>query len=118
MDTLAYTYTRPCPKVTRPRQVAADLPADFASAAFERPFSAAFERVFCSARDNVIIRLCAMECNYAAPLSDDSNKEFQVDIVNWSKVSQRIFIWDCKPPRHTAGSSGVGRASILQSQAA
>ena len=35
-----------------------------------------------------------MECNYAAPLSDDSNKEFQVDIVNWSKVSQRIFIWD------------------------
>jgi len=55
---------------------------------------------------------------YAAPLSDDSNKEFQVDIVNWSKVSQRIFIWDCKSPRHTAGSSGVGRASILQSQAA
>ena len=58
-----YTYTRPCPKVTRPR-------------------------------DNVIIRLCAMECNYAAPLSDPSNSEFQVDIVNWSTVSQRIYIWD------------------------
>lgn len=63
VDTLAYTYTRPCPRVTRPR-------------------------------DNVIIRLCAMECNYAAPLSDPSNAEFQLDIVNWSKVSKRIFIWD------------------------
>ncbi len=63
VDTLAYTYTRPCPRVTRPR-------------------------------DNVIIRLCAMECNYAAPLSDPSNAEFQRDIVNWSKVSNRIFIWD------------------------
>ena len=63
VDTLAYTYTRPCPRVTRPR-------------------------------DNVIIRLCAMECNYAAPLSDPSNAEFQLDIVNWSNVSNRIFIWD------------------------
>jgi hypothetical protein len=63
VDTLAYTYTRPCPRITRPR-------------------------------DNVIIRLCAMECNYAAPLSDPSNAEFQLDIVNWSKVSDRIFIWD------------------------
>jgi hypothetical protein len=35
-----------------------------------------------------------MECNYAAPLSDPSNAEFQRDIVNWSKVSNRIFIWD------------------------
>jgi hypothetical protein len=35
-----------------------------------------------------------MECNYAAPLSDPSNAEFQLDIVNWSKVSNRIFIWD------------------------
>ena len=63
------------------------------SVIFEYNFSAASERRF-SPRDNVIIRLCAMECNYAAPLSDDSNKEFQFDIVNWSKVSQRIFIWD------------------------
>jgi hypothetical protein len=45
-------------------------------------------------RDNVIIRLCSIECNFALPLTDDSNKAFQDDIVAWSKLSQRLYIWD------------------------
>ncbi|GMH95860.1 hypothetical protein TL16_g13243, partial [Triparma laevis f. inornata] len=45
-------------------------------------------------RDNVIIRLCSIECNFAQPLTDDSNKAFQQDIINWGKLSDRIYVWD------------------------
>ena len=63
IDTLAYQYTRPAPKITKPRP-------------------------------NVIIRLCSIECNFAQPLSDPSNAAFQTDIINWSKISQRTYVWD------------------------
>ena len=45
-------------------------------------------------RDNVIIRLCSIECNFAQPLTDDSNKAFQSDIVDWGKLSDRLYVWD------------------------
>jgi hypothetical protein len=45
-------------------------------------------------RDNVIIRLCSIECNFAKPLTDETNAAFQKDINNWSKLTQRICIWD------------------------
>lgn len=44
--------------------------------------------------DNVIVRLCSIECSFAKPLSDDCNKKFRDDIVGWSKVCQRLYIWD------------------------
>jgi len=60
VDTLAYQYTRPAPKLTKP------LP-------------------------NVIIRLCSIECNFAAPFTDPSNAAFQQDIVNWNAISKRLY---------------------------
>lgn len=43
---------------------------------------------------NVIVRLCSIECNFAAPLDDPSNKAFADDIRNWNRLSQRLYIWD------------------------
>ena len=66
IETLAYQYTRKAPKTMRPR-------------------------------DNVIIRLCSIECNFMQPL-DGSNAEeniaFVKDLKEWSKVSNRLWIWD------------------------
>ncbi len=43
---------------------------------------------------NVIVRLCSIECNFAAPLDDPSNKSFADDIRDWNQLSQRLYIWD------------------------
>lgn len=43
---------------------------------------------------NVIVRLCSIECNFAAPLEDKSNKAFADDLRAWSKLSNRLYIWD------------------------
>lgn len=45
-------------------------------------------------RSNVIIRLCSIECNFAAPLTHASNRDFASDIEGWSKICQRLYIWD------------------------
>lgn len=48
-------------------------------------------------RDNVIVRLCSIECCFAHPLNDPSceeNVEFIKDLKDWSKVSKRLYIWD------------------------
>ena len=63
IDTLAYQWSRPAPKITQPR-------------------------------GNVIIRLCSIECNFAVPLTDPKNVNFQTDMNAWSKVSNRTFIWN------------------------
>ncbi|MCR5264061.1 MAG: DUF4838 domain-containing protein [Clostridiales bacterium] len=66
IDTLAYQHTRKAPKITRPR-------------------------------DNVCIRLCSIECCFSHPLNDPdcpSNAAFAGDIVEWSKICDRIYIWD------------------------
>ena len=90
IDTLAYQWSRPAPKITKPRE-------------------------------NVIIRLCSIECNFAVPLTgqladgrllrrvdpavlfafcvvdfciDTKNVKFQTDMSAWSKVSNRTFIWN------------------------
>jgi hypothetical protein len=66
IDTLAYQYTRKAPKLTRPRP-------------------------------NVCIRLCSIECCFSHPLDDGAcpeNKKFHSDIVEWSKIHDRIYIWD------------------------
>lgn len=43
---------------------------------------------------NVIVRLCSIECNFAAPLDDSSNKAFADDIRDWNRLSKRLYIWD------------------------
>ena len=45
-------------------------------------------------RHNVIVRLCSIECSFSKPLSDERNKEFRDDIVGWSKICDRLYIWD------------------------
>ena len=66
IDTLAYQHTRQAPKITKPR-------------------------------DNVCIRLCSIECCFCHPLNDPDCKEnaaFAKDIEDWSKICDRIYIWD------------------------
>ncbi|NLI01286.1 MAG: DUF4838 domain-containing protein [Chthonomonadales bacterium] len=43
---------------------------------------------------NVIIRLCSIECNFAAPLTDPSNASFARDIVDWNRLCDRLYVWD------------------------
>ncbi|MCX6619881.1 MAG: DUF4838 domain-containing protein, partial [Acidobacteria bacterium] len=45
-------------------------------------------------RPNVIVRLCSIECNFAAPLTDPSNAKFADDIRAWNRVCNRLYIWD------------------------
>lgn len=45
-------------------------------------------------RHNVIVRLCSIECSFSKPLADERNKKFRDDIVGWSKISNRLYIWD------------------------
>ena len=46
--------------------------------------------------DNVIIRLCSIECCFSHPLDGncERNKEFAADIEAWSKICNNLFIWD------------------------
>jgi hypothetical protein len=68
IDTLAYQFTRKPPTKTKP------LP-------------------------NVIVRLCSIECCFAHPLDSDAaldpnNAAFVRDLSAWSKLSQRLYVWD------------------------
>jgi hypothetical protein len=45
-------------------------------------------------RPNVIVRLCSIECNFRESLEHPSNASFADDIRGWSKISQRLYIWD------------------------
>ncbi|MCP4610251.1 MAG: DUF4838 domain-containing protein [Planctomycetes bacterium] len=45
-------------------------------------------------RDNVIVRLCSIECSFSIPLADERNQKFRDDIIGWSKISNRLYIWD------------------------
>ncbi|MDR1465561.1 MAG: DUF4838 domain-containing protein [Oscillospiraceae bacterium] len=48
-------------------------------------------------RDNVIVRLCSIECCFAHPLDDPDcpdNRSFAGDIKTWSQISNHLYIWD------------------------
>lgn len=46
-------------------------------------------------RDNVVIRLCSIECCFAHPLEECAhNRPFISDIEDWSKIAPHLFIWD------------------------
>lgn len=45
-------------------------------------------------RKNVIVRLCSIECNFAFPLDAPQNAGFGNDIRGWSKLTNRLYVWD------------------------
>ena len=45
-------------------------------------------------RHNVIVQLCSIECSFCKPLADERNKAFRDDIIGWSKICDRLYIWD------------------------
>jgi hypothetical protein len=45
-------------------------------------------------RPNVIVRLCSIECNFREPLDGPSNADFFADLVGWSRICKRLYIWD------------------------
>ena len=45
-------------------------------------------------RDNVLIRLCTIECSYIQPLDGEQNHKFAADIAGWSKLAKHLFLWD------------------------
>ncbi|MBQ7595856.1 MAG: DUF4838 domain-containing protein [Clostridia bacterium] len=66
IDTFAYQYTRKAPTAVVPR-------------------------------DNVIIRLCDIECCFGHTLDNPKcaeNASFMADLKAWSKICERIYIWD------------------------
>ena len=66
IETLAYQFTRKPPKHMRPRP-------------------------------NVIIRLCSIECDFMQPFATSdarANQEFVRDLQGWSKVANRLWVWN------------------------
>jgi hypothetical protein len=45
-------------------------------------------------RPNVIVRLCSIECSFSRPLDDSRNRSFMEDLEGWSRIADRLFIWD------------------------
>ena len=47
-------------------------------------------------RENVVIRLCSVECCFAHPLVSgcSQNEEFENDLRGWAAIASHLFIWD------------------------
>lgn len=45
-------------------------------------------------RDNVLVRLCSIECDFAHPLTARSNALFHGNLQEWKRVSKRLYVWD------------------------
>ncbi|GMQ80473.1 MAG: hypothetical protein BMS9Abin04_468 [Planctomycetia bacterium] len=45
-------------------------------------------------RPDVIIRLCSIKCSFSVPMTADRNARFREDVIGWSKICQRLHIWD------------------------
>lgn len=43
---------------------------------------------------NVIVRLCSIECNFGVPMEDPGNATFASDITDWSRICNRLHVWD------------------------
>lgn len=42
---------------------------------------------------NVIVRLCNIRASFSRPLSDPKNADFTDDLVGWSKITNRLYVW-------------------------
>ena len=53
---------------------------------------------FARPRDNIVIRLCTIECDFGRPLADQNsskaNLDFMRDIEGWKSIAPRLLIWD------------------------
>ena len=45
-------------------------------------------------RHNVVIQLCSIECSFSKPLSDSRNSAFRNDLIDWSNICDRLYVWD------------------------
>jgi len=45
-------------------------------------------------RENVIIRLCTIRCDFSKPLDSMSNQGFYKDLHSWRNISNHLAIWD------------------------
>ncbi|MBI4579494.1 MAG: DUF4838 domain-containing protein, partial [Planctomycetes bacterium] len=45
-------------------------------------------------RHNVVVWLCSIECSFSKPLTDPANEAFRKDIEGWSKICDRLYVWD------------------------
>lgn len=46
-------------------------------------------------RDNVVVRLCTIECSFVTPLAEGGrNATFKENIDKWSAISKNLYIWD------------------------
>ncbi len=47
--------------------------------------------------DNVIVRLCSIECDFVRPFSDSKsvlNRKFRKDLQGWAKITKNLYVWD------------------------
>lgn len=47
-----------------------------------------------SPRNNVVVRLCSIECCVAHDFECAENQSFLADLQNWSKLAPHLYIWD------------------------
>ncbi len=45
-------------------------------------------------RPNVSIRLCSSKCAHNKPYSEQVNNEFLDDLIGWSNICDKLYIWD------------------------
>jgi hypothetical protein len=45
-------------------------------------------------RDNVVVRLCSIECCVAHDFECSANQSFLTDLQNWSAIAPHLYIWD------------------------
>jgi hypothetical protein len=46
------------------------------------------------ARQNVVVRLCSIECDFAKPLTSPTNARFYEDLMGWKRTSSHLYVWD------------------------
>ena len=47
-------------------------------------------------RKNVVIRVCLVSCNFAAPMTDPVNVHLAGNISRWAKISTHLHVWSAK----------------------
>lgn len=45
-------------------------------------------------RQNVVVRLCTIECSFTHILDSDANASFRDDMRKWSAIAPNLYVWD------------------------
>ena len=43
---------------------------------------------------NVLVRLSSIKCSFSRPMTDERNSQFRTDLEGWSKMCDRLYLWD------------------------